>query len=166
VENTQSVVAEFGTILDTKGLHAALGFLNARTRHRFTALYRFELPMLRSVCLYDRENPAVRIAGDSLMQETYCSFVWDRAGHFATADALGDERLISHPNRYSVQAYCGAPVVDDAGICVGTLCHFDGRPRLVPETEIPVMERIGRLLVAACAASRPADQRDSALSNA
>ena len=71
------------------------------------------------------------------------------------SDALGDARLVTHLARATVQAYCGAPVVDGRGTCVGTLCHFDVRPRLVPETEIPVMERIGKLLAAACLGARP-----------
>lgn len=151
MENTQSVVGEFATIFDRSGLHAALAFLNARTRHRYTAVYRFEPPMLRNVCLYDRENPSLHVGGDSLMHETYCSIVGDRAISFSTADSLADPQLTGHPSRGSVQAYCGAPVVDEHGTCIGTLCHFDPRPRLVPETEILVMERVGALLADTCA---------------
>ena len=149
MENTQSVVAEFETIYDDRGLHDALAFLNSRTRHRYTGLYRFDPPMLRNVCLYDRENPLLRMGGDAPMNETYCSIVGDRAAPFATADALGDASLSAHPARANVQAYCGAPVADGVGRCVGTLCHFDARPRLVPETEIPIMERVARLLIGA-----------------
>jgi GAF domain-containing protein len=155
VENTQSIVAEFRQLFDEKGLHPALAYLNARTRHRYTGLYRFDPPMLRNVGLYDRENPALHTGGDSPMQETYCSIVGDRGAVFFTPDALGDARLATHLARATVQAYCGAPVVDGRGTCVGTLCHFDVRPRLVPETEIPVMERIGKLLAAACLGARP-----------
>jgi GAF domain-containing protein len=146
VENTQHVVTEFVTIFDRDGLHDALAFLNARTRHRYTGLYRFEPPMLRNLCLYDRENPRLHVGGDSPMDETYCSIVGERAAPFATPDALGDECLATHPARADVQAYCGAPVTDGVGRCVGTLCHFDVRPRLVPETEIPIMEQLARLL--------------------
>jgi GAF domain-containing protein len=146
VENTQLVVTEFVTIFDGRGLHEALGFLNARTRHRYTGLYRFDPPMLRNLCLYDRENPRLHVGGDSPMNETYCSIVGERATPFTTADALGDESLATHPARADVQAYCGAPVTDGGGHCLGTLCHFDLRPRLVPETEIPIMERVALLL--------------------
>ena len=148
MENTQSVVAEFRSIFDRKGLHAALAYLNARTRHRFTGVYRFEPPMLRSVCLYDRENPALHVGSDAKMSETYCSIVGAETEWFATANADADTRVNEHPARVNFQAYCGAPVVDGGGACVGTLCHFDQRPRLIPETEIPVMEQIGRLLAA------------------
>lgn len=149
MENTQSVVAEFETIYDRHGLHDALAFLNARTRHRYTGVYRFDPPMLRNVCLYDRENPLLRMGGDSPMNETYCSIVGERAAPFTTPDSLGDASLEAHPARANVQAYCGAPVEDGGGRCVGTLCHFDVRPRLVPETEIPIMERVAQLLTGA-----------------
>jgi GAF domain-containing protein len=150
VESTQSVVGEFTVLLEHEGLHSALAFLNRRTRHRYTGLYRFEPPMLRSVCLFDRENPSLHIGGDSPMQETYCSIVGQLEGSFSTSDAPGDERLATHPARVSVQAYCGSPIVNDAGTCVGSLCHFDVRPRLVPANEIPVLEVIARLLAEAC----------------
>lgn len=156
VESTQSVVAEFVTIFDRRGLHDALAFLNARTRHRYTGLYRFEPPMLRNVCLYDRENPLLRVGADSPMSETYCSIVGERETPFATADALGDASLAAHPARADVQAYCGAPVKDGGGRCVGTLCHFDVRPRLVPETEVPVMERVAELLTSSVRGGQPA----------
>ena len=149
MENTQFVVAEFETIYDRSGLHEALAFLNSRTRHRYTGLYRFDPPMLRNVCLYDRENPRLHVGSDSPMSETYCSIVGERAAPFATPNALGDASLAAHPARSDVQAYCGAPVQDGDGRCVGSLCHFDVRPRLVPETEIPIMERIAQLLTAA-----------------
>lgn len=150
MENTQSVVCEFTELLEHEGLHSALAFLNRRTRHRYTVLYRFEPPMLRSVCQYDRENPALHVGSDSPMHETYCSIVGDSETTFSTPDALGDERLDTHPARASIQAYCGAPVVNRNGVCVGSLCHFDLRPRLIPETEIPVLERIAGLLGESC----------------
>lgn len=150
MESTQSVVGEFTVLLEHEGLHRALAFLNGRTRHRYTGLYRFEPPMLRSVCLFDRENPSLHIGGDSPMQETYCSIVGQLERSFSTSDAAVDKRLATHPARTSIQAYCGSPIVNDGGTCIGSLCHFDVRPRLVPANEIPVLEVIARLLADAC----------------
>ena len=141
-------VREFASVLDGSGLHAALAFLNARTRHRYTGVYRFDPPLLRSVCLFDRENPPLTLGGDVPMSETYCSLVGEGATPFGTSDAGADERLVRHPARESVLAYCGVPLHADCGRCIGTLCHYDVRPRLIPHIEIPLMARAAALIAA------------------
>ena len=142
-------VVELRRVLEERGLHAALGWLNARTRHRFTGVYRFDPPMLRNVALFDRENPTLRAGGDTPMRESYCSLVGEDAEPFATADAGVDARLVRHPARESVLAYCGVPLLEDDGRCFGTLCHFDLRPRLVPEGELPLLHAAAPLVAAA-----------------
>src|SRR5919107_5315661 len=97
-----ALVDELAGVLAECGLHAGLRFLNARTRHRFTGVYRFDPPMLRNLCLFDRENPTLRFGGDTPMRETYCSLVGAQASPFATPDAEADGRLLDHPARLSV----------------------------------------------------------------
>ena len=126
------------------GLASALGYLNARTRHRYTGVYRFDHPMLRCVALFDRENPTLQTGCDVPMEETYCSLVGARSAPFATPDAEHDDELVAHPARLSVLAYCGVPLIGGAGDCIGTLCHFDDRPRLVPHGEIPLLNAAAR----------------------
>jgi GAF domain-containing protein len=145
----EAVVERFSTILREEGVHAALAFLNGRTRHRFTAVYRFDPPMLRTLGLFDRENPTLRLGGDKPMRETYCSLVWESAAPFATDDSGRDTRLVDHPARESVIAYCGVPIFADDGSCFGSLCHFDLRPRLAPITELPLLERAAPLVLRA-----------------
>ena len=140
------MVAEFEAVLEREGVHGALRHLNARTRHRYTGIYRFDPPMLRNLCLYDRENPSLRVGGDSPMQETYCSLVGADDAPFSVEDAALVERLVDHPARDRFIAYCGTPVRDATGRCIGTLCHFDVRPRLVPVDDIPLLERAARSL--------------------
>ncbi|HKG93814.1 MAG TPA: hypothetical protein VKA84_18035 [Gemmatimonadaceae bacterium] len=140
----------FDGVLGASGLHAALEFLNARTRHRFTGVYRFDPPLLRCVCLFDRENPALALGGDVPMCETYCSIVGGTTAPFGTPDAEADARLVRHPARASTRAYWGVPLCRADGSAFGSLCHFDPRPRLVPERERPLMEhaaaRIARVV--------------------
>lgn len=145
--HVEVLLEQFSALLDDGGLHAALGFLNARTRHRFTGVYRFEPPMLRNLCLFDRENPGLRLGGDTPMRETYCSLVGEGVAPFTTEDAGRDDRLTTHPARQSVIAYCGVPLVTDEGACFGSLCHFDLRPRLAPDGEIPLLTRAARLVM-------------------
>ena len=126
--------------LRREGLGALLRFLNARTRHRFTAVYRFEPPWLRNVCTVDRENPELTLTADCRIRESYCGFVFEQAERFTVADAAADPRVADHPKRDVLLAYCGVPVFDEAGACIGTVCHFDPRPRLTPPSELPLLE--------------------------
>lgn len=136
----------FRQVLELEGLPAALRFLNARTRHRFTALYRFEAPWLRNVCMVDRENPGLVVAADCPIRESYCSYIHDDERDFAVEDAKQDARVLEHPKRTALLAYCGVPVFGEDGGCVGTLCHFDPRPRLAPTGELPLLERAASML--------------------
>jgi GAF domain-containing protein len=133
-------------LLEHEGLRAALAFLNARTRHRFTGVYRFDPPLLRSVSLFDRENPTLRLGGDTPMRETYCSLVGEAAAPFSTADAGRDARLVEHPARATVIAYCGVPLRGGDGACFGTLCHFDLRPRLAPSGELALLQVVAPIV--------------------
>lgn len=144
-----------------RGSHAVLATLNARTRFRFTGLYRVEGAVLRNIALFDRENPMLRAAGQcSALRDTYCNIVAANALGLAVADAPNDARLIGHPARDSVLSYVGVPVRDRAGRVAGTLCHWDSRPRLAPAGELLVLERVAELLAPVVgAASERADDR-------
>ncbi len=142
-----ALVEQFATLLAQRGLHPALGFLNARTRHRFTGVYRFDPPMLRNIALFDRENPTLCLGNDTPMRETYCSLICRDAAPFATDDAGADARLSMHPARGSVIAYCGVPIMSEDRAPVGSLCHFDLRPRLTSLAEIPLLQRAAPLVM-------------------
>lgn len=125
--------------LHRDGVAGLLAALNARTRYRFTGLYRVDPPLLRNVCLFDRENPWLCAGGDiNTLDETYCALVAGGAGPVAIADAPRDRRYL--PQAPSVLAYLGVPVLGAGGEVWGTLCHYDVRPRVVPEGELPVLE--------------------------
>jgi len=145
------LVRSFALLLEEGGMHAGLAFLNARTRHRFTGVYRFDPPMLRNICLFDRENPTLRLGGDTPMRETYCSLVGAADAPFVTDDAGRDARLAEHPARTSVIAYFGVPLRGEGGACFGTLCHFDLRPRLAPLDELPLLEHVAPIVARATA---------------
>lgn len=147
------------TLARHAGLREALRFLNARTRLRYTGVYRFDPPYLRSIALYDREYPQLQVHSDALLEETYCSIV--RASHrtFTTSDASIDPGLVSHVARERVLAYCGVPLFDAKGWCFGSLCHFDPRPRLLDPRELDLLEAVSvdvsRAALTALACERP-----------
>lgn len=129
-------------ILETEGVRAALRFLNSRAPHRFTGVYRPEPPVLRSVLLFDRENPGLLAGTDAPLRETYCSVVAGTGAPFATADSDEDERVSGHPAGDTVRAYSGVPLRDASGATLGTLCHFDVVPRPIPEDELALMQEL------------------------
>jgi GAF domain-containing protein len=130
-------------LLRDAGVRRALQYLNARTRYRFTGIYRLEPPLLRNVCLFDRENPTLDCSGDvKRLDETYCSIVSRTSAPFATADARHDSRLREHPARETVLCYSGVPIRLPSGSTWGIFCHFDLRPRLMAHAEIPVLESV------------------------
>ena len=125
---------------------AVLRQLNARTRFRFTGVYRVDPPFLHNVHLYDRENPDLNLSGGrSVLADTYCAFVADNARSFTTSDSSTDRRLITHAARERVQSYCGVPIRSAGGLVWGTLCHHDVRPRLVPRPELAALEHVASL---------------------
>lgn len=136
-------------ILETDGIRAALRFLNARAPHRFTGIYRPEPPVLRSLMLFDRENPTLQAGLDAPLRETYCSIVAETGAPFATADPAHDPRVSDHPAGAAVLSYSGVPLRDESGTTIGTLCHFDVVPRPIPDEELSLMERLTPLIVAA-----------------
>ncbi|HET7189305.1 MAG TPA: GAF domain-containing protein [Gemmatimonadaceae bacterium] len=131
------------SILASGGPVDALRFLNARTRFRFTGIYRADPPVLRNVWLFDRENPTLNVSGEVCpLEETYCAIVAGSQQPLRTADARRDARLTSHAAREHVISYCGVPIRRDDGLVWGTLCHFDVRPRLLARSEIEVLEAV------------------------
>jgi len=132
--------ARFAELLRERGLHPALGYLNARTRYRFTGLYHADPPLLHNVGLFDRENPGVDPSGAvTKLDETYCAITCATAKPFVTADALNDTRLDAHAARDSILCYAGVPVRLGGGRTWGSLCHFDLRPRLLATEELAVL---------------------------
>jgi hypothetical protein len=52
-------LTEFAALVQQQGVHAALAYLNRRTPHRYTGLFRFEGALLRSEVLVDGNQPLV-----------------------------------------------------------------------------------------------------------
>ncbi len=128
------------------GVRGAVAFLNSLTPHRFTSLYRFDGPTLRSVTFFDRENPDVESCEDVPVEASYCVFVRDAAASFRIEDAAGDERVRNHPKRDTVRRYCGVPLLDQDGQMFGSICHFDFKPGRVADRDVELLEQMARLL--------------------
>ncbi|MEO7041956.1 MAG: GAF domain-containing protein [Gemmatimonadaceae bacterium] len=142
-----AIAAAFRDTLESAGMEQALAMLNSRTRYRFTGLYRVDPPKLRNLFLFDRENPALSLGGETVpLQSTYCGIVAVTRAPFFAEDAPADSRLVEHSARDSVVSYVGVPVRNADGRVFGTLCHYDVRPRMLPEYELAVLENTSRCI--------------------
>ncbi len=147
--NTRETLSELESILNMEGPRAALAYLNAQAGHRFTGMYRYELDAANALAFFDRENPEMADPGDLAhipVEVTYCTYVVESGRPFHITDALTDDRVMGHPSRETVRAYCGVPLRDKEGKIFGTLCHFDFKPMPVPEGHMELLEALSPLI--------------------
>jgi GAF domain-containing protein len=145
----EEAVGRVRSLLGGADIDAALRYVNGRTRFRFTGIFQVDPPVLRNVRLIDRENPTLNISGAvSTLDIGYCGIACSTRAPFVTGNAREDARLQSHPARDSMVSYAGVPIRMPGGMTWGTLCHFDGRPRLIAEQEIPILEALTPLIAA------------------
>lgn len=144
-ENTMPAeIAEFTALLHQQGVHAALGYLNHRTPHRYTGLWRFDGDMLRSEALFDRKMADVRQGADAPMAATYCSLVGRTEAPVQILDATVDPQALGIDT--PVISYCGALVRDGQGRAFGTLCHYDLQRCQERTTDQPLLTAAAQLL--------------------
>lgn len=143
---TKEAFAKFDRILRTKGARDALGYLVGLSSYRFIGIFRFENGKANAAIHYDRENPAQTSAQEVPDTATYCCFVRDSRGVFMTANAMADPRLLEHPARAAVAAYCGVPVMDPEGVLLGTLCHYDLVPRDPEQLDLALIVEVASTL--------------------
>ena len=137
-------IGEFKQVMQAQGVHAALRYLNSRTPHRYTGVFRFDGAVLRSEVLFDRLQPAVRQGDDVPMAVTYCSLVGRQLAPLEITDATTDPRvrgIIDTP----VVSYCGVLVRDAQGQPFGTLCHYDMQRCQERTTDQPLLEAAAAL---------------------
>jgi hypothetical protein len=137
-------IGVFTDLLAQQGVHVALGYLNHRTPHRYTGLFRFDGDMLRNEVLFDRNQPGVRQGGDVPMALTYCALVGKQEAPLNILDAATDAQAqgVDTP----VISYCGVLIRDDHGQAYGTLCHYDMQRCQERTTDLPLLEAAAQLL--------------------
>ena len=119
--------------IHARGLFAGLSLLNATSCHRFTGVYRFEGDWVKSVLLFDRKNPDLRVGENVRWENSYCMLTAQAGDRCEIRNSLTDARLQSHAAREAVQSYCAVLLYTRAGNPLGTLCHFDMKPQATPE---------------------------------
>jgi hypothetical protein len=138
-------VATFRQLLAEVGLPAALRFLNSRTPHRFTGVYRYDGDMLRNIALADKQNAAATIGSDVRLSDAYCDYMTDDVDSMEFSDVRSDGRYPPKPGN-PVTAYCGVLIRDAAGRPFGTLCHYDPRPCQPRTSDVPLLRELATVI--------------------
>ncbi|MGI4734458.1 MAG: hypothetical protein ACRYG7_04695 [Janthinobacterium lividum] len=134
----------FTDLLQQQGVHAALEYLNRRTPHRYTGLFRFDGEMLRNKVLFDRNQPLVSHGKDVPMAVTYCALVGRQEAPLNILDAATDP--LAQGVATPVISYCGVLIRNDQGQAYGTLCHYDLQRCQERTTDLPLLEAAAQLL--------------------
>ena len=111
--------------LDRNDLFAVLSFLNSTASYRFTGIYLFEKDIVKSLLMFDRENPDLRVGANVLWKDSYCSLVEEDGESYEIRNSLTDPRLIGHPKRNTIHSYCAVLLRTPTGDPLGTICHFN-----------------------------------------
>jgi hypothetical protein len=134
----------FTDLLQHQSVRAALEYLNRRTPHRYTGLFRFDEEMLRNDVLFDRKQPSVRQGLDVPLAVTYCALVGQQEAPLSILDAALDPLAQSIDT--AVISYCGVLIRDDQRLAYGTLCHYDLQRCQERITDLPLVEAAAQLL--------------------
>ncbi len=121
------------------GVPAALRFLNSRTPHRFTGVYRYDGDMLRNMALHDRFNPDLLQGIDIPLCNAYCSNVRRNREPLEFDDAKNDSRFPYLPGS-PVVCYSGVLISMPDGTPYGTLCHYDVKSCESRESDMPLLQ--------------------------
>jgi GAF domain-containing protein len=136
----------FRATLADQGVRESLAYLVGLSDYRFIGIWRFQDGKADAAVHFDKENPGVLRAQEVADTATYCCYVRDSRGAFKTAHALLDPRTEGHPAREAVPTYCGVPVMDSAGVLLGTLCHYDLVPRDPEQINLELMFAVASTL--------------------
>lgn len=138
-------INDFTQILRQQGVHAALKYLNGRTPHQYTGIFRFDGAILRNEALYDRYQPALQKGADAPMEATYCSLVGQTQKPLEITDAAFDARVKGKVET-PVVSYCGVLIRDVQGQPFGTLCHYDMRRCEERTSDLPLLQAAADML--------------------
>lgn len=137
-------IKDFEDILKSKGVHEALRFLNARTPHRFTGVYRYDGTILRNIVLFDQYTPDIHHGDDFPMKDAPCARVGEHDGRLVVKEFLSDFRF--RRSFAPIVSYCGVLIRQPDGTPFGTICHFDIKPCEAPPNNTLLLEAVAPLV--------------------
>jgi hypothetical protein len=147
-------LAEFEQRLRDSGVHGAIRFLNSRTPHRFTGVYRFDGDMLRNVALIDKWLPSVETGDDVPLGEAFCAHLHATGEPLEVVHGPTDSR-VPWMSGSPIVSYCGSVICDEDGERWGALCHFDTSACESKSSDMPLLAAAASMIYRA-ASARPA----------
>ena len=139
-------LGEFDAVLQSTGVLGALAYLNSRTPHRFTGIFRYDGEQLVNLFIYDRENSKAELWAPFPKDNSYCGVVHDTEASFVVANSKTDARVNNHPASARIASYCGVPLQNSDGSLFGSLCHFDFKPQAFADLDLPFLIAVGERL--------------------
>jgi hypothetical protein len=140
-----SDLQNFADCLHGQGLPGALRFLNARTSHRYTGVFRFDGDTLRNVALIDRWEAAVTSGEDVPLARAYCAHL-ARTGESLEVEHGPTDTRVPWMSDSAILSYCGAVINATDGSRWGALCHFDTSRCDSSGSEVPLLEAAANLI--------------------
>lgn len=135
----------FARCLREEGLRSALFYLNRRTTHRYTGVFRFDGDMLRNVALVDKWDTEVEHGDDVPLAAAYCAHLHRTGTPLEVENGATDERT-PWMRGSPIVSYCGSVIVTPAGTPWGALCHFDTAPCEVRNSDMPLIIAAARII--------------------
>lgn len=137
-------LSEFKQALEIAGVSGALGYLNRRTPHRYTGIFRYDGDILRNIALFDKYDPELQKGEDAPLAATFCSLLISQDSLELT-DSKTDDTVKGKINT-SVISYCGVAMEDSEGKPFGSLCHYDMKRCQERIADIPLLQSASKLL--------------------
>ncbi|MBB6271505.1 PAS domain S-box-containing protein [Pedobacter cryoconitis] len=100
-------------------------------------------------------------------EQSFCEYTIQGDTVFEVRDALLDYRFVNHPSVSSaphIRYYAGAPLIDDHGYALGTICLFDLFPRELNDSQKDILKSIAGEVVVHLLLRRKDEQIRSSVS--
>jgi DNA-binding response OmpR family regulator len=136
----------------------ALNLLDTAPEERFDRITRltaalFDVPVALVTLVDENRQWFKSCLGidqcETSREVSFCAHALKQAEVLIVPDALADPRFADNPlvtDGPRIRFYAGAPLLLDDGLCVGTLCVLDTRPRILSTRDVALLRDMAALV--------------------